>query len=106
MLLQWQWRTNVLHLPCFRNAEVDKVSIAQEFLNTGKRNLACDDYGQAVEALAEACQLLAEKYGEQGIEVADAYFYYGKSLLGLSRVENGVLGNALDGGELAYYNSL
>merc|ERR1719458_2122728 len=29
--------------------------------------------------------------------MAEAYFYYGKSLLELSRVESGVLGNALDG---------
>merc|ERR1712055_533611 len=30
-------------------------------------------------------------------EAAEAYMYYGKSLLELSRVESGVLGNALDG---------
>merc|ERR1719427_946244 len=35
--------------------------------------------------------------GEMAAECAEAYFYYGKSLLELSRVESGVLGNALDG---------
>merc|ERR1719365_76811 len=34
---------------------------------------------------------------EMGVECAEAYFYYGKALLELSRVESGVLGNALDG---------
>lgn len=67
-------------------------------LNTGKRNLACDEYPQAVEALAEACQLLSFKYGEEADELAESYYYYGKALLELARMENGVLGNALDGG--------
>merc|ERR1719450_420249 len=35
--------------------------------------------------------------GEMAAEWAEAYFYYGKALLELSRVESGVLGNALDG---------
>merc|ERR1712192_10207 len=35
--------------------------------------------------------------GEMAAECAEAYFYYGKALLELSRVESGGLGNALDG---------
>lgn len=64
--------------------------------------MACDEYPQAVDALAEACQLLASKYGEEGAELADAYYYYGRALLDLARMENGVLGNALDGGIYVY----
>merc|ERR1711922_123381 len=30
-------------------------------------------------------------------ECADAYYYYGKALLDLARMESGVFGNALDG---------
>merc|ERR1712042_164423 len=51
----------------------------------------------AVSVLAQACEMLSSKFGETAIECAEAYFYYGKSLLELSRMESGVLGNALDG---------
>ena len=41
----------------------------------------------------------AKAYGETAKECADAYFCYGQSLLDLARMENGVLGNALQGGK-------
>ena len=47
-----------------------------------------------------ACMILfrAKAYGETAKECADAYFCYGQALLDLARMENGVLGNALQGG--------
>lgn len=39
----------------------------------------------------------ASKYGETAEECGDAYYQYGCSLLELASMENGVLGNALQG---------
>merc|ERR1712142_1149238 len=70
---------------------------ASQLLVTGKRNLVVSEVPSAVSVLAQACEMLSSKFGETAIECAEAYFYYGKSLLELSRMESGVLGNALDG---------
>merc|ERR1711936_621335 len=42
-------------------------------------------------------ELLSAAFGETGKEYAESYYYYGKALLEMSRLESGVLGNALDG---------
>lgn len=68
-----------------------------ELVSRGKRNLLCREVPKAVNDLQEACSVLAEKYGEMGLECGEAYYLYGTSLLELSRLESGVLGNALDG---------
>ena len=36
-------------------------------------------------------------FGESSLECAESFLYYGKSLLAVSRLESGVLGNALQG---------
>ncbi|XP_049785088.1 histone-binding protein N1/N2 isoform X1 [Schistocerca cancellata] len=65
-------------------------------LAQGKRHYLVKDYFEAVGCLATACELLAEVYGEAANECGDAYFSYGKALLGLAREENGVLGDAVE----------
>merc|ERR1712037_582605 len=68
-----------------------------ELLNEGKRDLLVSALPDAVANFSKACEMLVSLKGEMGVECAEAYFYYGKALLELSRVESGVLGNALDG---------
>ena len=70
---------------------------ALELLNEGKRDLLVSAIPDAVTNFSKCCEMLVTLKGEMGVECAEAYFYYGKALLELSRVESGVLGNALDG---------
>merc|ERR1712123_385340 len=55
------------------------------------------DIPAAVSSLGGACELLSAVFGETGPECAEAYFYYGKALLEMARLEAGVLGNGMDG---------
>merc|ERR1712126_268158 len=80
--------------------ESDTVDPKQEAANclaVGKRNLLVSDIPLAVSSLGEACELFTKVYGETAPECAETYFYYGKALLEMARLESGVLGNALDG---------
>merc|ERR1712212_1232703 len=70
---------------------------AKELLAEGKRDLLVHAVPDAVSNCSKACEIMAKHKGEMSKEAAEAYLYYGKALLELSRVESGVLGNALDG---------
>jgi len=70
---------------------------AIELLNEGKRDLLMSAIPDAVANFSKCCEMLVALKGEMAEECAEAYFYYGRALLELSRVESGVLGNALDG---------
>jgi len=70
---------------------------ALECLVNGKRHLLCKDIPAATSSLAEACELLAAECGEKAPECGEAYYFYGKALLEMARLENLVLGNALEG---------
>ena len=63
----------------------------------GKRDLLIHAIPDVVFNFSEACELMVKHKGTTAIESAEAYLYYGRALLELSRVEAGVLGNALDG---------
>ncbi|AWP04434.1 putative histone-binding protein N1/N2-like [Scophthalmus maximus] len=70
---------------------------ANKLIGTGKKHLVLGKVVEAVSALQEACGLLAKKYGDTADECGEAFYWCGKALLDLSRMENSVLGNALEG---------
>uniref|UniRef100_A0A8C8SRQ6 Nuclear autoantigenic sperm protein n=1 Tax=Pelusios castaneus TaxID=367368 RepID=A0A8C8SRQ6_9SAUR len=76
---------------------VDVDGEAKKLLGLGQKHLVLGNIPAAVNAFQEAASILGKKYGETADECAEAFFYYGKSLLELARMENGVLGNALEG---------
>jgi len=75
----------------------DEKACGYTQLSLGKRHLLVSDVTEAVSTLALACELLAKQFGDTNVECAEAYYFYGKALLELSRLESGVLGNALNG---------
>nr|XP_035107182.1 nuclear autoantigenic sperm protein isoform X6 [Callithrix jacchus] len=80
-----------------RIIHLDVDSEAKKLLGLGQKHLVMGDIPAAVNAFQEAASLLGKKYGETANECGEAFFFYGKSLLELARMENGVLGNALEG---------
>ena len=69
------------------------VNLAMQHLAAGKRDLLISDPNAAVASLAEACELLGSHYGEMAFECGEAYYYYGRALLDLARLEAGVIEN-------------
>ncbi|XP_061550137.1 histone-binding protein N1/N2-like isoform X3 [Phycodurus eques] len=70
---------------------------ANQLIGAGKKHLVTGKVVEAVTALQEACGILAKAYGDTADECAEAFFWCGKALLELARMENTVLGNALEG---------
>ncbi|XP_061096357.1 nuclear autoantigenic sperm protein isoform X3 [Conger conger] len=85
--------------PCSSSAadSSDVMDEAKKLIGTGNRHLVMGDVVSAVNVFQEACGMLAEKYGDTADECGEAFFLCGKSLLELARMENTVLGNALEG---------
>ncbi|XP_027749105.1 nuclear autoantigenic sperm protein isoform X3 [Empidonax traillii] len=80
-----------------KTESMDVDGESKKLLGLGQKHLVMGNIPAAVNAFQEAASLLGKKYGETADECAEAFFYYGKSLLELARMENGVLGNALEG---------
>jgi len=76
---------------------VDNKAEALACLIEGKRNMLCKDIPAAVSCLAEACSLMSAECGEKAPECGEAYYFYGKALLEMARLETVVLGIALSG---------
>ncbi|XP_056316070.1 nuclear autoantigenic sperm protein isoform X2 [Danio aesculapii] len=86
--------------PCSSSTGDSSVDVAEEakkLIGTGNRHLVMGDVVSAVSVFQEACAMLAEKYGDTADECGEAFFFCGKALLELARMENTVLGNALEG---------
>ncbi|KAK6308781.1 hypothetical protein J4Q44_G00202440 [Coregonus suidteri] len=79
------------------DSSVDVMAEAKKLIGAGNRHLVMGDVVSAVHVFQEACGILAERYGDTADECGEAFFLCGKSLLELARVENTVLGNALEG---------
>ena len=77
---------------------METVNLAMQHFAAGKRDLLISDPNAAVASLALACELLGTHYGEMAFECGEAYYYYGRALLDLARLEAGVIEN-LDGDE-------
>lgn len=77
---------------------IDTVALAKQHLAAGKRDLLTSDPNAAVASMALACELLGKYYGETAFECGEAYYFYGKALLELVRLETEVLDN-IDGAD-------
>jgi len=84
---------------------METVNLAMQHLAAGKRDLLISDPNAAVASLALACELLGTHYGEMAFECGEAYYYYGRALLELARLEAGVIEN-LDGDGESEENSV
>lgn len=75
----------------------DVMDEAKKLIGAGKKHLVMGDVVSAVNVLQDACRVLAGTYGDTADECGEPFLLCGTALLELARMENSVLGNALDG---------
>merc|ERR1711970_720399 len=73
---------------------MSSMEYAKELLESVKENFYVPE---AVDDIAECCAIFAKEFGETDVKCAEPYFYYGKALLEVSRLEAEVLGHAMEG---------
>merc|ERR1712121_91050 len=73
---------------------MSSVEYAKDLLESVKENFYVPE---AVDVMAECCTIFAKEFGETDLKCAEPYFYYGKALLEMSRLEAEVLGHAMEG---------
>merc|ERR1712033_5302 len=84
--------TTTISLPI--SVTMSSMEYAKELLESVKENFYVPE---AVDDMAECCAIFAKEFGETDIKCAEPYFYYGKALLEMSRLEAEVLGHAMEG---------
>lgn len=73
----------------------EDVTAMNKLMSDGKRNFVCKQPQLALDCFVELCEKLANFYGQESEKCTEAYLYYGKTLLEIGRIENGVLGHAV-----------
>lgn len=73
----------------------DEVSEMEKLMSNGKRNYICNQPQLALECFVSLCEKLSTFYGQESEKCVEAYLYYGKTLLDIGRLENGVLGPSI-----------
>merc|ERR1712212_805492 len=80
----------------FASIMTDSMKFAQELLEDAKINPCIPE---ALDDLSEVCEIFAKTHGVHAEVCAEPFFYYGKALLEMSKIESAVLGNCLEGFE-------
>merc|ERR1711936_651065 len=69
--------------------------MGDKLMSDGKRNYVCQQPHLAMDCFVELCEMMSKCYGQESEKCVDAYLMYGKTLIDVARLENGVLGHAI-----------
>jgi len=75
----------------------EKLEKCTELMKNGRKFLIQNKPQEAVASLADGLAVMREFNDELDVSMCEFYFFYGKALLEVARIEDDVLGNALAG---------